>query len=388
MAYDEEIKIRSYNWQIDQLRIEDLERRCTVGLFESGSFLYTDTMGDPICRIRNCPMYNMLVAEADNEIVGVIQGTIKTVTLPSTAKDKANVGYILGLRVSPLRRRKNIGSSLVLKMEQWFITNNVDFAYMATEKDNKPSVKLFTCKLGYVPFRRPTILVDPVARHKLRISSKVEIAKIKIEQAEYLYRRFVVPTAEFFSNDMDKILRNKLSLGTWIAYPSGESWNTDLGSNAQLPSNWAMLSVWNSVDVFKLRVSIVSMPRLLCAKSSKFIKKLFPCLKVPIIPDFFQPFGFYFTYGMHCEGERSDLLMRSLCRFVHNLATQREDCKVIVTEVGECDKLRALIPHSRLLSCPEDLWCIKALKVEEKHTLLACIRAPPPKSLFVDPREV
>jgi len=54
-------RIRSYEAQsADRAQVENLERKCEVGPSES-VFLFTDTMGDPICRIRNSPMYMMLV---------------------------------------------------------------------------------------------------------------------------------------------------------------------------------------------------------------------------------------------------------------------------------------------------------------------------------------
>lgn len=59
MAF-EDIKIRCYHEDFDRARVEDLERTCEVGPSER-VFLFTDTMGDPICRIRNSPMYMMLV---------------------------------------------------------------------------------------------------------------------------------------------------------------------------------------------------------------------------------------------------------------------------------------------------------------------------------------
>lgn len=54
--------IRSYEDHSDRVQVEDLERRCKVG--PSESVLYT--MGDPMCRIRNSPMYIMLVYILNN----------------------------------------------------------------------------------------------------------------------------------------------------------------------------------------------------------------------------------------------------------------------------------------------------------------------------------
>ncbi|KAG2673061.1 hypothetical protein I3760_13G071700 [Carya illinoinensis] len=375
--------IRSYEEQSDRAQVEDLERRCGVGPADERLFLLTDTMGDPISRIRNSPTYKMLVAMLDKELVGVIQGSIKVVTVERPPpKDLARVGYILGLRVAPLHRQKGIGSSLVRRLEEWFVANDVDYAYMATDKDNVASVELFVNKFGYIKFRTPAILVNPVHNQPFRISSNVAIEKLKIEEAEFLYRRFMA-SVEFFPHDIDHVLKNKLTMGTWVAYPRGECF----GSNGQVPSSWAMLSVWNSGELFKLRLGKAPLSCLIYTKSSSLMDKFFPCFKLPFLPDFFHPFGFYFMYGVHREGPMSGKLVRTLCKFVHNMATKCKDCKVIVTEVAGNDTLRHHIPHWKLLSCLEDLWCMKAMKFEEKNSLHELTKSPPAR-LFVDPREV
>ncbi|XP_028804907.1 probable N-acetyltransferase HLS1-like [Neltuma alba] len=388
-----EFKIRSYEEQSDRAQVENLERRCEVGPAES-VFLFTDTMGDPICRIRNSPMYKMLVAELDKELVGVIQGSIKLVTV--RYKELAKVGYVLGLRVVPHVRRKGIGSSLVLKLEEWFKSKDVDYAYMATEKENQASVGLFMNKFGYTKFRTPSILVNPVNHRYLRISSNIEISMIKIDQAESLYRRFMGSTTEFFPSDIDKILRNKLSLGTWVAHFKGDYFGSD---SQTVPNSWAMLSVWNSGEIFKLRLGKAPFYCLLYTKSWGLFDKIFPCLKIPTLPDFFSPFGFYFLYGVYHEGPFSGKLVRGLCEFVHNMAAKcnkedDESCKIVVTEVGGSrDELKHHIPHWKLLSTPEDLWCIKELKNNDASnctttTFHDLTKTPPTRALFVDPREV
>lgn len=60
MGFEQPITIRSYDRETDRARVEDLEKRCEVGPTER-VFLFTDTLGDPICRIRNSPLFNMLV---------------------------------------------------------------------------------------------------------------------------------------------------------------------------------------------------------------------------------------------------------------------------------------------------------------------------------------
>ncbi|XAR60757.1 Peptide alpha-N-acetyltransferase [Bertholletia excelsa] len=375
MGFKEPI-IRSYNGQIDKARVEELGRRCEVG--PAQHVLFTETMGDPICRIRNSPLHSMLVAEVDNELVGVIQGSIKMVTLN---KDVNKVGYILGLRVSPPYRHRGIGTSLVRNLQQWFVANQVDYAYMATEKDNEASINLFVNKFGFVRFRTPAILVQPVSRRLSRLEPGVDVARLRVEQAEFLYKTFMGST-DFFPHDIDNVLRNKLSLGTWMAYPRGESFGVDQG---RLPNSWAMLSVWNSGELFRLRIGKAPLSCCLYEACSRLMDRTFPCFKVPELPDFFDPFGFYFLYGLHREGPGSGPLVRTLCKFVHNMAMKSRECKIIVTEIGGGDKLRLHIPHWKLLSCPEDLWCIKALGRNSLHDLT---RDPPTRALFVDPREV
>ncbi|XP_077216574.1 putative N-acetyltransferase HLS1 [Tasmannia lanceolata] len=378
-----EIKLRSFDKQRDTAMVEDLEKKCEVGPRER-PFIYMDTMGDPMCRIRNSPEYKMLVAELENELVGVIRGSIKIVTC-SSLEDKAKVGYVLGLRVSPLHRRKGIGLSLVKRLEEWFDANCVDYAYMATEKDNEASLKLFMDNLGFVKFRSPTILVNPVSHHVLHISSSVKITRVKVEQSENLYRRFM-SRVEFFPHDIDRVLQNRLSLGTWVAYPQGESWD-GFDPNRCIPSSWAMLSVWNSGDLFKLRVANVPLACIVCTKIMSLIARAVPFLKLPDLPDVFSAFGFYFIYGVHGEGPQTGVLLHSLCRFVHNLATNCKDCKVIVVEVGGLDGLRHHIPHWEFISCTEDFWCIKPLR-NRNNTQFNWSETPPPRALFVDPREV
>ena len=323
----------------------------------------------------------------DNELVGFIQGSIKVVTLQSHPPEGlAKVGYVLGLRVAPHSRRKGIGSSLVQRLEEWFTSNDVDYAYMATEKENHASISLFMDKFGYTKFRTPAILVNPVNHHSFRISSNIDIARVKIEKAESLYRRFMGST-EFFPNDIENVLRNQLSLGTWVASFKGDGAN--FGPNGQVPSSWAMLSVWKSGEIFKLRIGRAPFSCLFFTKSWSLMDKIFPCLGLSTLPDFFNPFGFYFIYGVHHEGPFSGKLVRALCHFVHNMASKSKDenCKVIVTEVGGRDhELNHHIPHWKLFSCP-DFWCIKALKSEGRNTFHELTNTPP-RSLFVDPREV
>ena len=54
------IVIREFDPSKDCIAVEDVERRCEVG--PSGKLcLFTDLLGDPICRVRNSPAFLMLV---------------------------------------------------------------------------------------------------------------------------------------------------------------------------------------------------------------------------------------------------------------------------------------------------------------------------------------
>lgn len=160
------------------------------------------------------------------------------------------------------------------------------------------------------------------------------------------------------------------------------------GQDGRIPNSWAMISVWNSGGLFKLRIENPPLSCFLHAKSTRVLNRVLPFIKVPLMPDFFDPFGFYFIYGLYGEGPSSGKLVRTLCKFVHSMARESRDCKIIVTEVGGGDKLKSYIPRWKLLSCPKDLWCIKALKSEGTNALHELTKNSPTGVLFVDPREV
>lgn len=432
------LRVRSYDEKRDWARVEALERRCQVVGPSDRISIFIDSLGDPICRIRNSPSYNILVchllplllppltyvvpffahcnktkftfpfcilhvcfrfyvkvAELGKDLVGVIQGTVKVVAVHRPPpKDKAKTGYILGLRVSPDHRRRGVASALVNSLEQWFISNHIEFSYMATEETNVASVRLFVGRLGYVRFRTPSILVYPVnarrrrrRRLRYRILSNVEIRRLGTESAELVYRRFVSTSSDFFPDDIDRILKSRLNLGTWVAHFGDDTWLDDgVGSASwRAPGTWAMLSAWDTSQVFKLRLGKAPLSFRLFTRVARLINNNLPCLGMPAIPDFFRPFGFYFIYGVYGEGKSAGELIRALCRHVQRLAGESEDCRAVVTEVGETDEVGLHVPRWKLLSCPRDLWCMKPLKPDDdkEHVFSSVTRA-----LFVDPREV
>ncbi|KAG5563373.1 hypothetical protein RHGRI_005953 [Rhododendron griersonianum] len=112
--------------------------------------LFTDLLGDPICRVRHSPAYLMLVAEAlkvgegggdkeESEIVGMIRGCIKSVTCgkkfsrSSSGKNcptpiYTKLAYILGLRVSPSHRYLSLSITHIRTYSHIKHSNHYDFA--------------------------------------------------------------------------------------------------------------------------------------------------------------------------------------------------------------------------------------------------------------------
>lgn len=56
----ETVRIRDYDEGRDLGKVLDLERNCEVGS-KKRPILVIDCLGDPLCRIRNSPLYHMLV---------------------------------------------------------------------------------------------------------------------------------------------------------------------------------------------------------------------------------------------------------------------------------------------------------------------------------------
>uniref|UniRef100_A0A2P2Q3Y2 N-acetyltransferase n=1 Tax=Rhizophora mucronata TaxID=61149 RepID=A0A2P2Q3Y2_RHIMU len=407
MEGERAIVVREFDSSKDVVGVEEVERSCEAG--PSGKLsLFTDLLGDPICRVRNSPAFLMLVAELGGEIVGMIRGCIKTVTCgkklsrqmkcsSSSSNDSTTkpvpvytkAAYILGLRVSPPHRRMGIGLKLVNRIEEWFRQNGAEYAYLATENENQASVKLFTDKCGYSKFRTPYILVNPVFAHRVSVSNRATVIKLAPREAEILYRlRF--STTEFFPRDIDSVLNNKLSLGTFLAVPRGtyrpHSWSGVDSFLSDPPESWAILSVWNCKDAYTLEIRGLSRVKRTFAKTTRVADKLLPFLRLPSIPDVFRPFGVHFLYGLGGEGPRAAQMVKALCGYAHNLAKER-GCAVVAAEVSSCEPLRLGIPCWKMLSF-NDLWCIKRLQTDYSDGSVGdWTKSPSDLSIFVDPRE-
>lgn len=239
------------------------------------------------------------------------------------------------------------------------------------------------------------MLVQPVHAHYKPISTSVAVLHLPPSLARSMYNHMFA-NSEFYPKDIEMILSNKLNLGTFMAIPKKYLNKCD-PKRGILPPSYAILSVWNTKEVFKLQVKGVSPIAHACCVGTRLLDEWMPWLRLPSFPDVFRPFGIYFLYGLHMEGKCGGNLMKSLCGFVHNMARDHGGCGAIVAEVGHRDPVREVVPHWSKFSWAEDMWCIKNLDDDEKqHIAEKCgpsdwfthsyYRSSSPV-VFVDPRD-
>ncbi|CAJ1963186.1 unnamed protein product [Sphenostylis stenocarpa] len=385
------VLIREYNEDKDVKMVRKLERNCEIGTEKLVS-TFTNMMGDPLSRIRLFPLHVMLVAELleSRELVGVVRGVIKNVGTLSGSLLK--MGYILGLRVTPTYRRKGVALRLVTAVEEWMVRNGAEYAFLATEKDNDASKNLFTLKGNYVNLGSLVIFVQPTSALTKHISRDIKIEKVDIDLAISLYRR-ILRTKDLYPLDMDVILKEKLSVGTWVSYYKKEGWlnlrskvnNEELLSN-ETSSSWVIFSIWNTCEAYKLQVTKSQLLRFLLTTLNHAREKVFPCLKMSVSDSLCRSFGFLFLYGIHGQGENLGELLESMWKFTSRVGEGMRDCRVVITELGFGDPLADHVHQTDSISCIDDLWYIKRLSshVDEKVDEMLMRQVG---NVFVDPRD-
>ncbi|QCD80068.1 Acyl-CoA N-acyltransferase [Vigna unguiculata] len=381
--------IREFDEDRDVKVVGKLERKCEIGT-KKGVSIFTNMMGDPLSRIRFYPLHVMLVAELleSKELVGVVRGCIKSMQTPSESLLK--IGCILGLRVSPSHRRKGIGLKLVTSVEEWMLRNGVEYAFLATEKNNDASRNLFTNKCKFVSLSSLFIFVHPISFPAKHLSKDIEIEKVNIDQAISLYRRTLM-AKELYPLDMDSILKENLSLGTWVSYyKEGGLLNLqrkeDMITN-EITSSWIIFSIWNTCEAYKLQLKKSQPLRFLYTTLNHARDKIFPCLRMSVSDSLCRPFGFLFLYGLHGEGENLGELMESIWRFTSRMGESLKDCRVVITELGFGDPLVNHVPQTASMSCIDDIWYTKRISShnDEKDDELLIKRQI--GNVFVDPRD-
>ncbi|XP_050218997.1 probable N-acetyltransferase HLS1-like [Mercurialis annua] len=401
---EKKIRIRDYNEEKDMRMVGKLEKNCEIGSNKEVS-IFTNMMGDPLSRIISYPLHIMLVAELleNGEVVGVVRGCIKCVGITRFEATCVRLGCILGLRVSPKHRRMGIGLKLVKSVEEWLVENGAHYTFLATEKDNVASTNLFTYKCNYINFASLVIFVQQTSPpiKTLLPFEDIKIEKLQIDQAISLYNN-KLRDKDIYPKDIEAILKENLSLGTWVSYFREEDFiilhnNNQSNNNGKgeenfsaqnNPSSWVIFSIWNSCEAYRFHITKSNnhpFNKFFHATLSHARDKIFPCLKLPISDSLQKPFGFLFLYGLYGEGARLEELMKSIWSFTSRLAENIKDCKVIITELGVTDPLMQYVPHDQFsMSFIDDLWYLKKVNGVNDE-LMATSQAG--NNLFVDPRD-
>ncbi|XP_021291666.1 probable N-acetyltransferase HLS1 [Herrania umbratica] len=375
---EDKVLVREFDDGRDIEVVGKLQKNCEIGSNNKGASIFTNMTGDPLCRIRFYPLHLMLVAELreNRELVGVIRGCIKHVGT-KFGGTHVKLGCILGLRVSPRHRRMGIGLKLVRAIEEWLINNGAHYTFLATEKNNVASTNLFTAKCNYRNLSSLVIFVQPIISFAMEgLSQDIKVEKLSTDQALSLYDN-KLRGKDIYLTDIDAILKEKLSLGTWVSYFKQDEWiglhskekDEDIISTS--PRSWAMFSIWNSCETFKIHIKKSHPLKFFHATLSHARDKIFPCLKIPICDSLEKPFGFLFLYGLHGEGARLGELMKSAWSFASRLAENVKDCKVIITELGFSDPLIEHVPNESSMSRIDDLWYLKKVNgsIHEENDL-------------------
>lgn len=303
-------------------------------------------------------------------------------------------------------RRKGVGSKLINSIEEWMVRNGAEYTQLATEKKNDASKRLFTIKCNYFNLSSLIIFVHPTSSFppkntSMRFIRHIKIDKLSTDQAISLYGRSL-KAKDLFPTDMDAILKEKLSLGTWVCYYKDEANNW---FNIEAPtSNWVIFSLWNNACEYEAHNNNnyelqFRKPHhnhnhhhhhplgFLHTTLNHARDKIFPCLRMLVSgSSMSRPFGFLFMYGIHGEGDNLGELMESIWRFTSRLGENMKGCKVIISELGLGDPLVSLVPKNASMSFIEDLWYIKRLSnhTYQKDELLM---KGDLGNVFVDPRD-
>lgn len=278
-----------------------------------------------------------------------------------------------------IHRRTGIGLKLVQSMEEWLTINGANYTFLATEENNVASTNLFTLKCNYIKFSSLKIFVQPVNPPFNDLSDDIKIEKLPINLAISYYKTHLVGK-DIYPTDINLILEEKLSLGTWLCYFKEE--NVDITTGITSQSSWAIFSIWNTCQAYNLQVQGSSSHAALISHAKDNPK-------MPVCDDSNEkPLGFLFLYGLYGEGERLEELVQSLWSFALKMAENVKDCKAIITELGFSDPLRELVPRDSSLSCIEDIWYVKRVKnysSDGEENLITGMRGM--GNVFVDPRD-
>lgn len=283
-----------------------------------------------------------------------------------------------------------IGLKLVNSVEEWLLRNGAEYTFLATEKTNIASVNLFTLKCNYVNLSSLLIFVQPICFRAKNLSADVKIEKLHIDQAVSLYKKSQ-REKKVYSADIATILKEKLSLGTWVCYYKEDCCINLLGKErteeiSKAVSSWIIFSVWNTCETYKLQIRKSHPLWSFHASLLHAREKIFPCLGRPTSDSFQKPIGFLFLYGLLGEGEKLGELMKSVWSFASKVGRTVKDCRVIITELGVGDPLVKHIPQEPSMSRIDDLWYAKKM-IHQDGVNGSMVANGPVANVFVDPRD-
>ncbi|KAF7144826.1 hypothetical protein RHSIM_Rhsim04G0235500 [Rhododendron simsii] len=360
-----------------------LEKSCETGA-QKGMSIISNISGHPLSRIRFYHVHVMLVSESNYDTLSLFFWVIN---------HKARTNRKKRIFHPPesclfLLRRMGIGSKLIQSMEEWLKRNGAQYTSLATEEKNVASRNLFTLRCNYIKSSSLVIYLQPVSLLPKNLAQGITIERLSINQAIPFYNNHL-QAKDIYPADIDKILKENLSLGTWVCYVKEEGWidlhnkekTKDTGSKTA--SSWVIFSIWNKCEACNLQVRSNELKFTL----SKARVKIIPCLKMQRRESTKRPFGFFLLYGIHGEGERLGDLMESIWGFASRLAENVKECKAIMVELGVSDPLREFVPKSSTMSCINDLWYLKRVNSHGYEDEDDMVAKGPMGNVFVDPRD-
>lgn len=244
-------------------------------------------------------------------------------------------------------------------IEEWLTKNGAEYVYIVTEEDNVASKNMFTLKCDYRLWSSLHIYVLPIEKHIMQFSENIHTEKLSVNQAFSFYKS-QLKCKNFYPVDVETILRGNPSLGTWVCYFNDDGSEDvhikDRNTDTTKLSSWIVFSLWNSREV--------------CCGSLQ------------------KPSGFLFMYGLFGEGKKVRDLMKASWNFAAKFG-EDENCKLVITEIGDSDPLKNHIPLESSMLCIKDVWYLKnvtenlGVNNEERTIALSGDLG----NVFVDPRD-
>lgn len=122
---------------------EDQVEELVLLMRELGYETTRETMQSQLRRYANSDTSEILVAEIDSELCGVISGHL----IPALHQP-GNIGRITAMVVAERARSSGVGSRLLSSLERWFRANDC-LRYEVTSGDHRPTAHRFYESHGY-----------------------------------------------------------------------------------------------------------------------------------------------------------------------------------------------------------------------------------------------